>query len=319
MFAKLSILELRADRGVCTAECSSYACLKGSAGEPPGSAGCSKGLPTDGCPLGVHPSTLADNHDCVGCGTCVKACPNDSVELRLRPPGADLWAAGAHHAARGWEISLCFLLLGAIGVHHLPSLMHLLGLAGSEGEPEKLIESSFSLHAAASALALIAPLGLTYTADAVASLLGGAGAPKGSKEAAAAAARAAEATSFVRLAYGWLPLVWAASLAHYMQLLGAEAGTVFLAAADSLGLDRAGLPRAVLAPEVISFLQFILLVGGGGAATLLTLEIGKQAEEQRWADGGWRARVAVQCGGICAAGAVLWPLLVRVNFFDTAG
>ena len=101
-----------------------------------------------------------------------------------------------------------------------------------------------------------------------------------------------------------------------MQLLGGEAGTVLLAAADSMGLGREGVPHAVLAPQVISFLQFVLLVGGGGAATLLTLEIGKQAEEQGWSDGGWRARVATQCGGICVAGAVLWPLLVQHNFFE---
>lgn len=303
MFAKLAVVELRADRGVCSAECSSYACIKGSCGQPPGAPGLSRGLPTAGCPLGSHPGTLSDNADCSLCGVCVKACPNESVELRLRPPGADLWVAGANHRASLEEVLLMFLLLGAVGVHHLPSLMHLLG-GGRQEDAAAQLRDSFATHAALTALALAAPAALAAGADAVASWLGVAPQPRG---AAPRPSPLPTAAPFVRLAYGWLPLVWAASLAHHGRVFGEEAGSVLLAGADFVGVSQDGVPHAQLVPQVVAFLQWVLLVGGGGASTLLTIEIGRQAEVSR-------ARVAAQCAGIFVTGALLWPLLVTSSF-----
>ena len=40
----------------------------------------------------------------------VQACPHDSVELRLRPPGIDLWTT---HKPMAAELALQFTLLGA--------------------------------------------------------------------------------------------------------------------------------------------------------------------------------------------------------------
>jgi len=41
---------------------------------------------------------------------CMQACPHDSVELRLRPPGIDLWTS---HKPMAAEVALQFTLLGA--------------------------------------------------------------------------------------------------------------------------------------------------------------------------------------------------------------
>ena len=41
---------------------------------------------------------------------CAQACPHDSVELRLRPPGIDLWTT---HKPMAAELALQFTLLGA--------------------------------------------------------------------------------------------------------------------------------------------------------------------------------------------------------------
>jgi polyferredoxin len=76
LFAKLSILELRAQVGVCSGNCSSYACFKGGPAE-------GEGLATAGCPLGTHPAHLRDNRNCVLCLTCAQACPHRSVQLEL--------------------------------------------------------------------------------------------------------------------------------------------------------------------------------------------------------------------------------------------
>lgn len=79
LFAKLSILELRAQVGTCSGSCSTYACFKGGPAD-------GEGLATAGCPLGTHPAHLADNRNCVLCLTCAQACPHRSVQLSLRPP-----------------------------------------------------------------------------------------------------------------------------------------------------------------------------------------------------------------------------------------
>lgn len=60
--------------------------------------------------MGSHPAHLTDNADCVLCMECVKACPHGSVQLRLRPPLADLTPA---HAGRPHELAMLLMLLGA--------------------------------------------------------------------------------------------------------------------------------------------------------------------------------------------------------------
>jgi polyferredoxin len=315
MFAKLAVVELRAARGVCTAECSSYGCVRGGAGCAPSTPGGDRGLATAGCPLQSHPANLTDNRDCTLCGSCVKACPHGSVELRLRPPGADLWSPLQRASAE--EIALMFLLLGAVGVHRLERAAILTGSLGLDPDGWAIDAfSTFGPHAAMAALLLAAPGLLAWGAD-------------GAVCAAAAAARAAAgsaaapppgwaeegpdgARAFVRLAYGWIPLIWAASLAHYLQLFGSEAGSVLPAAADLLHLPRSvhdAMPSAALAPPVVAFLQAAALTVGGGAATALTIALGRTL-------GVAPGRVAAQCAGIFAAGLLLWPLIVDAPFLQ---
>lgn len=81
LFAKMSITEIRARKGVCGGNCTTYHCYKGGPEQPP------QGLESAGCPLYSHPAQLTDNRHCVGCMECVKACPHGSVQINLRPPG----------------------------------------------------------------------------------------------------------------------------------------------------------------------------------------------------------------------------------------
>jgi transcriptional regulator with AAA-type ATPase domain len=62
MFAKLSMTELRAQQGICSAECTTYQCYKGGPRK-------GEGMETNGCPLYSHPAQLEDNRDCVLCMT----------------------------------------------------------------------------------------------------------------------------------------------------------------------------------------------------------------------------------------------------------
>ena len=181
LFAKLSILELRAEAGTCSGSCSSYACFKGGPAD-------GEGLASEGCPLGTHPAHLSDNRNCVLCMTCTQACPNRSVQFRLRPPAADLQRT---MQAPNGERGLILVLAGDICLHHWQRLLGWLPLAPSSlHEGPLLARLSFAVLA----LALPAAIGLWLNR---------------------------------RWLYAGLPLLWALLLAHHLPIGMAEAGTVF--------------------------------------------------------------------------------------------
>ena len=180
LFAKLSILELRAEVGTCSGSCSSYACFKGGPAD-------GEGLATEGCPLGTHPAHLSDNRNCVLCMTCTQACPNRSVQLRLRPPAADLQR---NMQAPDGERGLILVLAGGLCLHNWQRLLGWLPLAPSSlHEGPLLARLSFG----ALALALPAAAGLWLKR---------------------------------RWLYAGLPLLWALLLARHLPIGMAEAGTV---------------------------------------------------------------------------------------------
>ncbi|HEY9764185.1 MAG TPA: cyclic nucleotide-binding domain-containing protein [Trichocoleus sp.] len=251
LFAKLAVTELRAQQGTCSAECTTYQCYKG--GPQKG-----EGLETNGCPLYSHPAQLEDNRDCVLCMTCLKACPHRSVEFNLRPPGIELWTT---HVPRSYEVALMFLLLGAVYLHRLPELQSRLGLTWDL--------SAQGVHA----LVSVGLLGV----GAIAPLL------------AQAMLRliyrfrpSCKPKPFLTLAYGYLPLVWVANLAHYLQLGLAEGGRVLPISLATVGLPSQSLPIWVAHPAVIAFLQGGTLLGGLLLTIWLTHKIARQPLRQLW-------------------------------------
>lgn len=180
LFAKLSILELLAEAGTCSGSCSSYACFKGGPAD-------GEGMASEGCPLGTHPAHLSDNRNCVLCMACTQACPNPSVQLRLRQPAADLQRT---MQAPNGERGLILVPTGGICLHHWQRLLGWLPLA-----PSSLYEGPLlaRLSFAALALALTAAAGLWLNR---------------------------------RWLYAGLPLLWALLLARHLPIGMAEAGTV---------------------------------------------------------------------------------------------
>ncbi|WP_159785188.1 sigma 54-interacting transcriptional regulator [Sodalinema gerasimenkoae] len=247
LFAKLSMTELRAQTGICSAECTTYQCYKG--GPEKG-----EGQETEGCPLYSHPAQLQDNRDCVLCMTCLKACPHRSVELNLRPPGIELWTT---HTPHSYEVALLFLLLGGVFLRRLPELQGLLGWSVNLG--------SFGQHLEVSLLALllpaIAPL-VAYALIQAIHRLWNSPKPK----------------PFMTLAYGYLPLVWGGNLAHYLHLGLGEAGRVLPVTLATFGMSGANLPIWVADPAVISFLQGTLLI----VSTLLSLILTQKIARKSW-------------------------------------
>ncbi|WP_026102574.1 sigma 54-interacting transcriptional regulator [Pleurocapsa sp. PCC 7319] len=245
LFAKLSMTELRAQQGTCSAECTTYQCYKGGAAK-------GEGQETNGCPLYSHPAQLTDNRDCVLCMTCLKACPHRSVEFNLRPPGIELWTT---HTPRSYEVALLFLLLNVVFLHHLPEISTRLGL--------DFHLEQFSNHALVSIVVLSLPLVLPLLAQSIIQLIGKLN-PK------------YKPRQFIELAYGYLPLVLAGNLAHYLQLGLGEGGKILPVTMATFGLDGTSLPVLVAHPAVIAFLQGCSLIFGVLLSILLTQKIARQ-------------------------------------------
>jgi transcriptional regulator with AAA-type ATPase domain/NAD-dependent dihydropyrimidine dehydrogenase PreA subunit len=253
LFAKLSIIELRAQQGTCAAECSTYHCYKGG-------KGFGEGLTTNGCPVYSHPAQLTDNKDCVLCMTCLKACPHRSVELNLRPPGIELWTT---HVPHGYEVALLFLLLGGIYLHRLPEINSLLGLG--------INLEQFFPHLGLSIAVLIIPPLIPLVAYAVMQAIYRLG------KAETIPFKITKPLSFVCLAYGYLPLVWGGSLAHYWRLGLQEGGRVIPIAFATFGQIRDDLPSFVGDPAVISFLQGLTLIVSLLVTIFVTQKIAKRS------------------------------------------
>ena len=244
LFAKLAISELRAQVGTCSGSCSSYACFKGGPAE-------GEGLATPGCPLGTHPAHLADNRNCVLCLTCAQACPHRSVQLRLRPPAADLQRDMVPPEG---EMGLILVLAGSLCLHHWQRLLGDLPLAplSLDSGPwlPRLAWSTAALAVPAAAMALVWGLIRLKRGD-----------------------RSVGSRPLSRLKltlYAGLPLLWGLLLADHLPLGMREAGRVLPVSLAPWRPDLAGvLPYWSADGHVIAFCQtLVVLLGAGGTVVL---------------------------------------------------
>ncbi|WP_414619104.1 sigma 54-interacting transcriptional regulator [Calothrix sp. CCY 0018] len=256
LFAKLSMTELRAQQGICSASCTTYQCYKG--GPQKG-----EGLETNGCPLYSHPAQLEDNKDCVLCMTCLKACPHRSVEFNLRPPGIELWTT---HVPHGYEVALLFLLLGGVYLHRLPEIQEIIKL--------QLDLNNFWQHSGLSLLALIIPAVIPFAAYGLMQMFYRFNCYL--KKTIYQRRNLIKPKPFVELAYGYLPLILGGSLAHYLRLGLNEAGRILPVTFATFGLNGASLPILIAHPAVIAFLQGTTLIFSTLLTVLLTQKIARQ-------------------------------------------
>lgn len=236
MFAKLSMIELRSTQQVCGSQCSTFGCYKGSGATAVtfGDALPTEGQATEGCPLYSHPAQLQDNRDCMLCMTCLKACPNRSVQLNLRFPAADLLD---DHQAFWAEVALLLLLLGGVFLHHDQQLLNWLGFDSVSLDANHLLRS---LPISCGLLSI--PAVLIYLTHAIARRFD------------------PEQPDYLRVVYAYLPFTLAANLAHYIPSAITEAGRVLPVLARTLGFTGAGLPTLTWSLDVAQFLQGVTLL-----------------------------------------------------------
>ena len=252
MFAKLAMIELRAQQGICAATCTTYQCYKG--GPQKG-----EGMETGGCPIYSHPAQLEENRDCVLCMTCLKACPHRSVELNLRPPGIELWTT---HTPTAYEVALLFLMFGAVFLHRLPEISAKLGVQLPLRHSGL---GDFGIHAGVSVLALLIPGAIALLAQALIRLWHSAN---------------LKPYSFKILAYGYLPLVLGGNIAHFLQLGLTEMGRVVPVTLATFGMSGMQTVAIAADPAVIAFLQGTTLLVTAGLSLILTQKIFRQPPQK---------------------------------------
>lgn len=236
MFAKLAMVELRSAQQVCGSQCTTFGCYKGSGATPVTFADAlpREGQATGGCPLYSHPAQLQDNRDCMLCMTCLKACPNRSVQLNLRFPTSDLLD---NHQGFWAEAALLLLLFGGVFMHHAPRLLGWFGITHFA-----LTADQLAISAPIALVLLSIPAVLTYGTHAIARFFD------------------AEQPGYLTVVYAYLPFALAANLTHYVPAAVMEAGQMLPVLARTLGFSGVGLPTLTWSADVAVFLQGVTLL-----------------------------------------------------------
>ncbi|MBI4234340.1 MAG: 4Fe-4S binding protein [Chloroflexi bacterium] len=101
LYAMTSVVELRSKDATCQG--CDQVCYKGDGR-------------IQGCPLYEFPRTLDTNRNCNLCARCIKSCPRGYFEVRLRPPGRELWGLRSPQVG---EAVLALLLVGLVSLQTL--------------------------------------------------------------------------------------------------------------------------------------------------------------------------------------------------------
>lgn len=98
VYAKLSIIEIRANTSVCSSECRIPTCYNGTD-------------KNKGCPMYLGVFNMHTNENCIMCGLCVKNCTHRSVRLNFRAPAAELFRNyGLDSYRKGKNLAIAFFL-----------------------------------------------------------------------------------------------------------------------------------------------------------------------------------------------------------------
>ncbi|ADU48612.1 4Fe-4S binding protein [Intrasporangium calvum] len=228
-YARTGMVELRANQDICRTCTSRAACYNG----------------TDkvaGCPLFTFPRTMDSSANCNLCANCIKACPNDALELRLRKPTSELWFI---RTPRLEESFLAMAIMGIVIIQNLTMLnvwstfLDWIGTSTGITSPSAIFTVAFTI-------AVGAPVGLLVLASQVAS--------RGNLE--------STKLNFARFGYALIPLDVAGHIAHNLFHLLAEGKSVLFTVVALFGGDAGDGSAALLDTGTIQILQYVVLALG---------------------------------------------------------
>jgi polyferredoxin len=228
-YARVGMVELRADTGICATCKAKAACFNG----------------TDkvaGCPLFTFPRTMEDSANCNLCANCIKSCPNDAIQIRVRKPTSELWFIAKPKIEQS---ALAMAIMGIVLIQNVTMLEVWASVLGWI-ETTSGITSYAVIFTAAFALAVSVPVALLALASRVAA--------RHNLENAR--------LNFARFGYALIPLDVAAHLAHNLFHLLAEGGSVYSTLAVLFGGTAGAGDPALVGTGTIQVLQFALLALG---------------------------------------------------------
>jgi len=227
-YARTGMVELRADSAICTTCKAKAVCYNGND-------------QVAGCPLFSFPRTMEDSANCNLCANCIKSCPNDAIQVRLRKPTSELWFITK---PRIEQSMLAMAIMGIVLIQNV-TMLEVWNDVLDRIEAATGITSYAVIFTAAFAVAVSVPVGLL----ALASRIAAAGNLEDTK------------MNFARFGYALIPLDVAAHLAHNLFHLLAEGGSVYYTVANLFGAGVSGDP-ALMSTGTIQVLQFALLALG---------------------------------------------------------
>lgn len=240
-YAQAGMVSLRATPQVCST-CVSASCYKGTEKAP-------------GCPLFEFPKTMTSSANCVLCADCIKNCPNDSIQLTLRPPTQELWFVGKPKVEAAF---LSAVIMGIVFVQNITMLevwgALLAKLEAFTGTTQYAINFSITFF-----LAILFPVSLLALAS----------------WAAAKINRSTFVENFTRFGYAIIALDMAGHIAHNLFHLLAEGGAVVTTAMALFGMEPHGANTALVSMATIQWMQFGLIALGCFGSVFIVFQIAR--------------------------------------------
>ncbi len=245
LFSMPSILELRANRHMCTNRCVDQLCYNGDED-------------VAGCPMFRHPFLVDNNRDCILCGQCIKNCKLNSIHLNLRLAPQELWNLQLPRM----EDSFLVVSLAAIFypfainqkysgfVQSWTGFLHDIGLPDSQALASSIFFFS-CIFIYLSGYAVMSQIMARITGNswkATASILG----------------------------YSMIPLVLGAFMAAHLEIFVGGVWLLFANLRDIAGLSNNYSPIRILSPDATVVLQLITIIGSLIASLYATQRILKR-------------------------------------------
>ncbi len=228
-YSRNGMLSLRGTPEVCNT-CTKAACFKGTEKAP-------------GCPLFEFPKTMTSSANCNICASCIKNCPNDSIQLTLRPPTKELWFI---HKPKIEEAFLSVVIMGIVFVQNV-TMLKVWSAIQAWLEHVTGTQSYYVNFSITFLVSILIPISLLGLASLVAQKVNG----------------ESLLLNFTRFGYAIIVLDMAGHIAHNLFHLLAEGKSVIFTGMSLVGMSMGHeLSPAILSPEIIQILQFGLIALG---------------------------------------------------------
>lgn len=227
-YARSGCLELHATPEKC-AKCTTQSCYKGTE-------------KVAGCPMFVFPRTMDSMASCNLCANCIKACPNDSIQLSPRIPTKGLWFI---RKPKFEESFLAIVIMGIVFVQNI-TMLEVWGNILTKLENFVGTTNYFVTFTITFIIAMAIPVLALFV----------------SSYAAKSANKRSTIENFARFGYALIPLDLAAHIAHNLFHLLAEGKSVIFTFMSLFGMNVHDQSTALVSDSTIQILQFALIALG---------------------------------------------------------